>query len=76
MRNDLWFAWLRRPLRGAMRETVSLACSALVDRQARLAFVRALSGAGWTICARRPVSRPLERDLRRLGRQRRQACGA
>jgi GT2 family glycosyltransferase len=72
-RNDLWFAWLRRRLSGSVRATASLGFSALADRQARAAFLRALSGAGWAICARRPVSRSIERDLRRLGRQRRLA---
>jgi N-acetylglucosaminyl-diphospho-decaprenol L-rhamnosyltransferase len=73
LRNDLWFAWLRRSLSGAVRETVSLCAGALPDRQARAAVARGLAGAAWVLCARRPVSRGLDRDLQLLRRQRRAA---
>lgn len=73
LRNDLWFAWLRRSLSGAIRETLSLCGGALADRQARVAVARGLAGAAWVLCARRPVSRGLQRDLKLLRRQRRAA---
>jgi len=66
MRNDLWFAWLRRPLPGALRQTASLAASALRATPARRALARALLGAPWVLAERRPVSSALERELRRL----------
>lgn len=70
MRNDLWFAWMRRPLWGAIRETISACAAASADRDARVAVARAFGGTGWVLSARRPLSRGLERDLRLLARQR------
>jgi GT2 family glycosyltransferase len=71
MRNDLWFAWLRRRRSAAMRETVSLCAAAVGDSDARSALQRALPAATSLLCARRAVSGDLERDLRLLRRQRR-----
>ena len=70
MRNDLWFAWLRRRGPAAARLTASHAIRAGGDRRARAALREALRGAGWTWNARRPVDRRLEGDLRRLAAQR------
>jgi GT2 family glycosyltransferase len=52
-RNDLWFAWARRPLRVALRETV----------RNRRGIAAALRGP---LPRRRPVSARVERELRRL----------
>jgi GT2 family glycosyltransferase len=67
LRNDLWFAWLRRSLPSALRQTASLGASALRARVARRALAGALAGAPWVLAQRRPVSASLERDLRLLG---------
>jgi GT2 family glycosyltransferase len=68
IRNDLWFAWLRRSLTRALAQTGSLAAAALSDVQARTALVAAFRGAPRILADRRPVSRSLERDLRLLER--------
>jgi GT2 family glycosyltransferase len=68
MRNDLWFAWLRRSLVRALAQTGSLAAAAVGDVHARAALVAALRGAPRILAERRPVSRSLERDLRLLER--------
>jgi GT2 family glycosyltransferase len=67
LRNDLWFAWLRRSLPTAFMQTAALGASALHAAPARRALARALLGAPWVLTERRPVSRRLERDLRLLG---------
>jgi GT2 family glycosyltransferase len=67
LRNDLWFAWLRRSLPSAVAQTASLGASALRAAPARHALARALLGAPWVLAERRPVSGSLERDLRLLG---------
>jgi GT2 family glycosyltransferase len=71
LRNDVWFAWLRRPLLGALRETARIAAAGRVDRDARRALFGSLAGVPWVICARRPVTRTIEREIRLLERQRR-----
>jgi GT2 family glycosyltransferase len=71
LRNDLWFAWMRRPLLRALRETLSLSLFALTHSDARRALAGSLSGAPWVLSARRPISRAVERDIRRVERQRR-----
>lgn len=71
MRNDLWFAWLRRRLPEAARQTASLGLRAARDAQSRTALREAAHGGGWVLRARRPVDKGLERDLRRLAEQRR-----
>lgn len=73
MRNDLWFAWLRRRGPAAVRLTASHIVRACGDHRARVALGEALRGAGWVWAGRRPVDRRLERDLRRLAAQRRAA---
>jgi GT2 family glycosyltransferase len=73
LRNDLWFAWLRRPLSGALRETARTIAAARTDRDARRAVLRSLAGSPWVICARRPITRAVEREIRLLERQRRSA---
>jgi len=66
VRNRLWFAWLRRQRRAALRITLAAAAAAVRDRRARAGALRALKGGGWAIAGRRPVPDWLERDLRRL----------
>jgi N-acetylglucosaminyl-diphospho-decaprenol L-rhamnosyltransferase len=64
-RNRLWIAWLRRPLDGALRETASALLS-VRDRDTLAGIAAAARGVPWVVRARDPVSRELERDLRRL----------
>jgi GT2 family glycosyltransferase len=71
LRNDVWFAWLRRPLPGALRETARIAAAARVDSDARRALLYSIAGTPWVICARRPVTRTIEREIRLLEHQRR-----
>jgi N-acetylglucosaminyl-diphospho-decaprenol L-rhamnosyltransferase len=67
-RNDLWFAWRRRPLRIAVAATAALAREALRDRDARRALAAALRGLPWTCATRRRLPETLEEDWRRLDR--------
>jgi N-acetylglucosaminyl-diphospho-decaprenol L-rhamnosyltransferase len=62
-RNDLWSAWLRRPLRVALRVTLAAAR----DGHGR-GFPSALRGLPWIARRRRVVPCHVERDLQRLAR--------
>jgi GT2 family glycosyltransferase len=66
VRNRLWFAWLRRHRRAALRITLAAGVAAARDPAARAGLLRALSGARWVIAGRRPVPDWLETDLRML----------
>jgi GT2 family glycosyltransferase len=66
VRNRLWFAWLRRRRRAALRITLAAGAAAARDPAVRAGLLRALAGARWVIAARRPVPAWLETDLRRL----------
>jgi N-acetylglucosaminyl-diphospho-decaprenol L-rhamnosyltransferase len=68
MRNDLWSAWLRRPLPGAIERTARLAWGGRRDREARAGVVDALRGAPRIMRDRRPVPPRVERAVRRLER--------
>jgi GT2 family glycosyltransferase len=59
-RNAIWVAWLRRPIRSALRETLRrLTCRALAD---------ALPGLPWTLRHRRVLPRYIEAQCRVLER--------
>jgi GT2 family glycosyltransferase len=66
VRNRLWFAWLRRHRRAALRITLSAGVAAARDPAARAGLLRALGGAPWVIAGRRPVPDWLEADLQML----------
>ncbi len=68
-RNELWTAWLRRPLRAAAGTTVGLGRRALHDRDARAGLIAGIRGLRPVIRDRRPVGRKLEGDLRLLTRE-------
>jgi GT2 family glycosyltransferase len=68
VRNDLWSAWLRRPLRGAFEQTARLAWSARRDGEARAGLIDALRGAPRVVRGRRPVPVQVERALRAIER--------
>ncbi|WP_233515271.1 glycosyltransferase family 2 protein [Marinitenerispora sediminis] len=65
-RNTVLTAWLRRPLRRATAETLGLARDAAADRDARRALAGALRRLPAAVLDRRPLPRPVERDLRLL----------
>jgi GT2 family glycosyltransferase len=66
VRNQLWLAWLRRPLGVAAGCTVRALVEALGDRDTRAGTVQALGGLPWVVRARHPVPPLVEADLRRL----------
>jgi GT2 family glycosyltransferase len=66
LRNTLWFTWLRRPVRPALRRTVHLALSVPRDRTSALAALDALRGAGWVLAERRQVPPAVEARLASL----------
>jgi GT2 family glycosyltransferase len=66
VRNDIWTAWLRRPLSVALVHTVSAGRAAVWDSAARGGLIEALHGFGWVLQERRPVPEPVERALRTL----------
>jgi GT2 family glycosyltransferase len=67
-RNALWSAWLRRPLRSALRQTIRILAHGLLDPVPRAAFSDAFVGLPWILRHRRIVPPEVERSLRILGR--------
>lgn len=66
IRNALWFAWLRRPLRSALRRTLWMARTLPRDRASLKGFTDALAGLPWVLRERRIVPREVEEGLRLL----------
>jgi len=66
VRNDLWFAWLRRRRRSALRISGAAVRAAATEPAARIGLLHALSGVRWALANRRPVPAWLEGDLRLL----------
>lgn len=67
-RNALWFAWLRRPWRPALRVTAAAARRAVTDPVARRGLREAVSGAPWAWRHRRPLPAHVEAMLERIER--------
>ncbi len=65
-RNDLWFAWLRRPLRRASATTARTGLKALRDPAVASGCLRAVAGLRWVVAQRRVVPPALAADLDRL----------
>jgi hypothetical protein len=65
-RNDLWFAWLRRPPRAAARATVAELRRAGSDAARRRGALAAARGLPWVLRSRRVVSARVERELAEL----------
>jgi N-acetylglucosaminyl-diphospho-decaprenol L-rhamnosyltransferase len=63
LRNQLWSAWLRRPLARAARHTLKLTVG---NRHAVPALVAAMRGLPWVIRERRVIPEEVERSLRLL----------
>ncbi|WP_240487360.1 glycosyltransferase family 2 protein [Actinomadura flavalba] len=66
LRNTLLTAWLRRPARVAVRETVRLTARAGTDRAALPALAGAARRLPAALAERRPLPRPVERAARLL----------
>ena len=69
-RNDLWFAWRRRPAAAALRFTAGELRRAAADRQRRAGLLAALRGAPDAVRARRGVGPRAERRLAELAPKR------
>lgn len=66
LRNTLWFTWLRRPWRSALRRTGHLLATVPRDRISAAAVLDALAGAPWVWRDRRPLPPRVERRFRAL----------
>lgn len=73
LRNTLWFVWLRRPVRPALRRTVHLVRTVPRDRTSLAAFAAALRGAPWVLRQRRRVPPRVEARLASLDRAQRES---
>ncbi len=68
-RNDLWFVWLRRPLRSAMRETLRAMRTARRDPAVARGMVDAALGLPWVLSRRQVIPTDIEAMLRLLEHQ-------
>lgn len=66
LRNTLWFTWLRRPLRPALRRTWYLAATVPKDTASLRAFAQAAAGVPWLLRLREPVPDFVEERLATL----------
>ena len=66
IRNTLWFTWLRRPLRSALRRTWVLVRTTPKDRITAQGFADAARGAVWVAASRRVVPAHVEAGYRLL----------
>jgi GT2 family glycosyltransferase len=73
LRNTLWFVWLRRPVRPALRRTAHLLRTVPRDRTSVAAFADALRGARWVLADRRRVPARVEVRLASLDRAQRES---
>jgi GT2 family glycosyltransferase len=66
IRNTLWFTWLRRPVRSALRRTWWLLRTVPRDRVSAHAFAEAAAGLPWVLRDRAVVPPPVEDRLSML----------
>ncbi|MBM7088711.1 glycosyltransferase family 2 protein [Streptomyces sp. S12] len=66
IRNTLWFTWLRRPPRTALRRTLALARSVPRDTTSLRAFAEATAALPWVLRERRVLPHEVESRLRLL----------
>ena len=60
IRNTLWFVWLRRPWRTALRRSFAVVASLPRDRTTAAALVDTVRGVRWVAANRRPASAAVE----------------
>lgn len=65
-RNALWLAWLRRPLRSALYQTVYLTRSVIQNPLLLRSLFQALTGLPWVVRNRRVAPPAVESGLRQL----------
>ncbi|MDT0317395.1 glycosyltransferase family 2 protein [Streptomyces millisiae] len=63
IRNTLWFTWLRRTPRSALRRTAALLGSVPRDLTTARALARAAAGVPWVLRERRPLPAEVDRRL-------------
>lgn len=68
LRNTIWFTWLRRPVRAALRRMFQLARTVPHDRVTALAVLDALRGLPWVLAERRTLPAAVEVRLAALER--------
>ncbi|POX43863.1 glycosyl transferase [Streptomyces sp. Ru71] len=73
IRNTLWFTWLRRPARPALRRTVHLARTVPRDTVSLRAFAEAAAALPWVLRERRVLPAEVEARMRLLERAQRQS---
>ncbi|MFF9485120.1 glycosyltransferase family 2 protein [Streptomyces sp. NPDC014676] len=66
LRNTLWFTWLRRPARSALRRTLHLARTVPRDTASLRAFAEAAAALPWVLRERRVLPDEVESRLRLL----------
>ncbi|MFI2640923.1 glycosyltransferase family 2 protein [Streptomyces sp. NPDC018610] len=66
IRNTLWFTWLRRPVRPALRRTLHLARTVPRDTASLRAFAEAAAALPWVLRERRTLPPEVEGRLRLL----------
>ncbi|MEU3510167.1 glycosyltransferase [Streptomyces longwoodensis] len=66
IRNTLWFTWLRRPVRPALRRTLFLARTVPRDRVSLRAFAEAAAALPWVLRERRVLPVEVEERFRLL----------
>ncbi|KOT43591.1 glycosyl transferase [Streptomyces caelestis] len=66
IRNTLWFTWLRRPVRPALRRTLDLARTVPRDTASLRAFAEAAAALPWVLRERRVLPHEVESRLRLL----------
>ncbi|MFJ9037769.1 glycosyltransferase family 2 protein [Streptomyces sp. NPDC102406] len=71
VRNTLWFTWLRRPWRSALRRTGHLLRTVPRDRASARAVAEAVAGLPWVLRQRRPVPADIEARIVALEEARR-----
>ncbi len=71
IRNNLWFAWLRRPAPIAVRRTIDLLRILPCDADIRFDLIDALRALPWALRRRRVVPPHVESGLRVLDREKR-----
>jgi hypothetical protein len=68
IRNTLWFTWLRRPLRSALRRTLASAATVPRDRVSLAAFGEAAAALLWVLRHRRMLPARVKHAFRLVAR--------